>query len=111
MATTSDRIDITAYACEPCSTRQNTPVTELVRMVKDGFVVDGKLVGDEWYCCAICFDKKFLCRTRESSDAYLKRTEKARSKEAELNERRRKVATRHERGQVVKFPGKSKAGK
>jgi hypothetical protein len=47
------------YYCEPCSLKQGTLVTELVRMIPKSVVMFGKLVGDEYYCCPICFDPKF----------------------------------------------------
>lgn len=47
------------YYCEPCSLKQGTLVTELVRMIPKPYVMFGKLVGDEFYCCPICFDPKF----------------------------------------------------
>ncbi len=34
-------------------------VTELVRMIPRPYVMFGKLIGDEFYCCPICFDPKF----------------------------------------------------
>lgn len=112
MATT-ERIEISQYICEPCSIRQNTPVTELVRMIKDAVVMDGKLVGDEWWCCPICYDAKFLCRTKEAKEVYLARTEKARKKEAELNERRRATIKRHlaDEDKVVQLPVRKKTKK
>ena len=53
------------YFCEPCSNQKGTLVQELVRMIPQSFLVFDKLVGDEYYCCAVCFEKKFLVKGRK----------------------------------------------
>lgn len=53
------RISASAYRCEPCTRRQGTPVTELVRMIKTPAVLNGELVGDEHWGCPICLEPKF----------------------------------------------------
>ncbi|MHC2552345.1 hypothetical protein [Bradyrhizobium elkanii] len=50
------------YYCEPCSLKQGTLVQELVRMIPRSVVLFDKLVGDEYYCCPICFEPKFNVR-------------------------------------------------
>ena len=54
------------YRCEPCSLRQGTPVRELVRMIPASVVAFGKLIGDEYYCCPICFEPKFTVKGRKA---------------------------------------------
>ncbi len=87
MTKTTLSIAAQAYRCEPCSLRQGTDVRELIRMVPLSLVIDGKLVGDEWYCCPVCYQPKFHCRTRKSVE--LMQSEKAerkpRSKTAKLS--------------------------
>jgi hypothetical protein len=53
-----------AYRCEPCSKKQGTDVTELIRMIPMSIVLEGKLVGDEFWSCPICLRPKFHVRTR-----------------------------------------------
>lgn len=73
------RIELTfqaeQYYCEPCSLKQGTLVTELVRMIPKSVVMFGKLVGDEYYCCPICFDPKFNVKgkTKVKDGARIKR--------------------------------------
>lgn len=55
-----------AYRCVPCSNKQGTDVRELIRMIPASIVLDGTLVGDEWYCCPICYEPKFLVSTRKA---------------------------------------------
>lgn len=50
------------YRCEPCSRKQGTEVTELVRMMPKAAIFNGQLVGTEHWCCPICFDPKFPVR-------------------------------------------------
>jgi hypothetical protein len=54
------------YHCEPCSLKQGTLVTELVRMIPKPVIAFGKLIGDEYYCCPICFDPKFTVKGRKA---------------------------------------------
>jgi hypothetical protein len=54
------------YRCDPCSLRQGTAVRELVRMIPKSVVMFGKLVGDEYYCCPICFEPKFEVKGRKA---------------------------------------------
>jgi hypothetical protein len=54
------------YRCEPCSSKQGTAVHELVRMIPKSVVLFGKLVGDEFYCCPICFEPKFEVKGRKA---------------------------------------------
>ncbi|WP_298962245.1 hypothetical protein [uncultured Methylobacterium sp.] len=51
-----------AYICEPCTRKQGTPVTELVRMMKSPAILNGALVGDEHWGCPICLQPKFPVR-------------------------------------------------
>ncbi|WP_316194458.1 hypothetical protein [Bradyrhizobium sp. SZCCHNRI3052] len=53
------------YVCEPCTNRQGTPVRELVRMIPRSVVAFGKLIGDEYWCCPICFEPKFTVKGRK----------------------------------------------
>lgn len=53
------------YRCEPCSLRQGTAVRELVRMIPYSVKVFDGLVGDEYFCCPICFDPKFSVKGRK----------------------------------------------
>ncbi|WP_156928810.1 hypothetical protein [Bradyrhizobium sp. th.b2] len=59
------KFEATEYRCEPCTLRQGTPVRELVRMIPKSVVVFGKLVGNEYFCCPICFEPKFDAKTRK----------------------------------------------
>lgn len=54
------------YYCEPCSLKQGTLVQELVRMIPKSVVLFDKLVGDEYYCCPICFEPKFTVRGKKA---------------------------------------------
>ena len=54
------------YYCEPCSLKQGTLVRELVRMIPKSVVLFDKLVGDEFYCCPICFEPKFTVKGRKA---------------------------------------------
>lgn len=65
MADLTMKFDATEYRCEPCSMRQGTVVRELVRMIPKSAVVFGKLVGDEYFCCPICFEPKFDVKSRK----------------------------------------------
>lgn len=53
------------YFCEPCSLKQGTLVRELVRMIPKSVVLFDKLVGDEYYCCPICFEPKFTVKGKK----------------------------------------------
>jgi len=64
MATENIKLSIQEYRCEPCSLRQGTAVRELVRMIPKSVVMMGKLVGDEYFCCPICFEPKFEVKGR-----------------------------------------------
>jgi len=55
---------VDGYQCDACTKRQGTPVRELVRMIPRAVIMNGKLVGDEWYCCPICFEPKAEVKTR-----------------------------------------------
>src|SRR5258705_11460635 len=55
---------IEEYRCEPCSMKQGAAGRELVRMIPASVVMMGKLVGDEYFCCPICFDPKFEVKGR-----------------------------------------------
>jgi hypothetical protein len=59
-------LKIEEYRCEPCTKRQGTAVRELVRMIPASVVLMGKLVGDEFYCCPICFEPKFEVKGRKA---------------------------------------------
>jgi hypothetical protein len=67
------------YFCEPCSLKQNTLVTELVRMIPKPYLICGKLTGDEFYCCPICFDPKFKVKgkTKVRDGARIKKKPEA----------------------------------
>lgn len=65
MADLKLKLDISEYRCEPCTMKQGTVVRELVRMIPKSVVVFGKLVGPEYFCCPICFEPKFDCKTRK----------------------------------------------
>ena len=54
------------YRCEPCSLQQGALVQELVRMIPRSVVMFGKLVGDEYYCCPVCFEPKFEVKGRKA---------------------------------------------
>ena len=54
------------YYCEPCSEKQGTLVKELVRMIPVSVVIFDKLVGDEYFCCPICFEPKFTVKGRKA---------------------------------------------
>lgn len=54
------------YYCEPCSLKQGTLVRELVRMIPRSVVLFDKLVGDEYYCCPICFEPKFTVKGKKA---------------------------------------------
>jgi hypothetical protein len=66
MATETLTFQAHEYRCEPCSLKQGTAVRELVRMIPRSVVVFGKLVGDEYYCCPICFEPKFEVKGRRA---------------------------------------------
>jgi hypothetical protein len=53
------------YYCEPCSLKQGTLVKELVRMIPTSVIAFGKVIGDEYYCCPVCFDPKFTVKGRK----------------------------------------------
>ena len=53
------------YYCEPCSLKQGTLVRELVRMIPRSVVLFDKLVGDEYFCCPICFEPKFTVKGKK----------------------------------------------
>jgi hypothetical protein len=53
------------YHCEPCSQQQGTLVRELVRMIPRSVVLFDQLVGDEYYCCPICFEPKFTVKGKK----------------------------------------------
>lgn len=53
------------YHCEPCSLQQGALVRELVRMIPRSVVLFDKLVGDEYYCCPICFEPKFTVKGKK----------------------------------------------
>jgi hypothetical protein len=59
MAKVELTISVVPYFCEPCTQKQGTLVRELVRMIPKSVVFNGELIGDEFYCCPICFDPKF----------------------------------------------------
>jgi hypothetical protein len=48
-----------AYRCDPCTRKQGVVVRELVRMMPMSVVLNGRIVGEEFYCCPICFEPKF----------------------------------------------------
>ncbi|MEH2517475.1 hypothetical protein V1279_003048 [Bradyrhizobium sp. AZCC 1610] len=58
--------ELEPYYCEPCSEKQGTLVQELVRMIPRSVVMFGKLVGDEYYCCPICFEPKFAVKGKKA---------------------------------------------
>lgn len=47
------------YHCEDCVKTKGTVVRELVRMMPRAAIMNGELVGTEWWCCPVCFGKKF----------------------------------------------------
>jgi len=57
-------LTIEEYRCDPCSVKQGTVVRELIRMIPASVVMMGKLVGDEFFCCPICFEPKFEVKGR-----------------------------------------------
>jgi hypothetical protein len=65
MAKQTLTLKVQAYSCEECSAKQGTLVQELVRMIPMSVVAFGKLIGDEYFCCAICFKPKFHAKTRK----------------------------------------------
>ncbi|TXM68188.1 hypothetical protein [Methylobacterium sp. WL120] len=52
-------LSASAYRCDPCTRRQGTVVSELVRMIKAPALLNGELVGDEHWGCPICLEPKF----------------------------------------------------
>jgi hypothetical protein len=66
MASEDIKLTIQEYSCEPCSVRQGAAVRELVRMIPKSVVMMGKLVGDEYFCCPICFEPKFEVKGRKA---------------------------------------------
>lgn len=59
MTSTEITLNVTPYACEPCFEERGQHVEALVRMVPRAVVMNGQLIGDECYCCPVCFDPKF----------------------------------------------------
>lgn len=37
----------------------------LVRMVPIAVVMDNEMVGEEFYCCPVCFEPKFFAKNRK----------------------------------------------
>jgi hypothetical protein len=64
MMTETLSLSASVYRCEPCSLQQGTEVAELVRMIPLGMVINGKIVGPEYYCCPVCYEPKFDARTK-----------------------------------------------
>lgn len=60
------------YRCEPCSRKQGTEVTELVRMMPKAAIFNGQLVGTEHWCCPICFEPKFPVKKPRTQTAGAK---------------------------------------
>jgi hypothetical protein len=80
---------VEAYKCDDCSARQGTPVRELVRMIPRSVVMNGRLVGDEWWGCPICLTAKFPVRTRKDMrHGPRKRSAAPRKREADPKARR-----------------------
>lgn len=72
MTTETITLSVQEYRCEPCSLKQGTAVRELVRMIPRSVIMNGELVGDEFYCCPICFEAKFPVKKRKvSKDAQI----------------------------------------
>ncbi len=69
MASIELTLNVQPYFCEPCHDDRGEVVQALVRMVPKAVVMNGKMIGDEWYCCPVCFDKKFPVRNRKKPAA------------------------------------------
>ena len=54
-----------AYRCEPCSVEEGRVVRELVRMIPLALVIDGEMVGEEFWCCPVCRQPKFSIKSRK----------------------------------------------
>lgn len=66
MANIVTELKAEVYHCEPCSLQQGTLVRELVRMIPRSVVLFDKLIGDEFYCCPICFEPKFTVKGKKA---------------------------------------------